>query len=153
VLRRDNRDQVGATAVEFAFVMLPLIYLVFGIIQYGLYFYAMQTGTSAVSSAARRLSVGDCQVATDLRAFLKDNLGAATTQPAASLTTTVVYKNAAGLVVTAPGQVGGSVQLTLSYPSVNMNFPLIPLPNGGVVTRTVFARVEDINAQAGGCPA
>jgi len=59
-----TRDTRGAAAVEFAFVMLPMLYLVFGVIQYGLYFYARESGTQAVGDAVRRLSVGDCQDST-----------------------------------------------------------------------------------------
>ena len=35
--------------------------LVFGVIQYGLYFWSMQAGTAAVGEAVRRMTVGDCQ--------------------------------------------------------------------------------------------
>ena len=55
--RRRLREESGATAVEFALIMMPLLYLVFGVIQYSLYFYSMQSGTSAVGDAVRRLSV------------------------------------------------------------------------------------------------
>ena len=145
------REQGGAAAVEFALVMLPLIYIVFGIIQYGLYFYASQAGTNATSDAVRRLTVGDCNDATQLKNFLAARLGSSSTTPASSLTTTVSFKKADGTSASSPGVVGGSVQLTVVFSPVKMNFPFIPLPNGGNVTRTVFGRVEDTAATTGGC--
>jgi Flp pilus assembly protein TadG len=150
---RRSRHDGGATAVEFALIMLPLLYIVFGIIQYGIYFYAMQTGTSAVGEAARRLTVGNCQDSTQLEQFLHDRLGAASTTPAADLNPTVVYKSAASppSTVSAPGEVGGSVEITVTFSTINMHFPFIPLPDGGHVTRTVFGRVEDTASLTNGC--
>jgi Flp pilus assembly protein TadG len=148
-----KRGDSGATAVEFALIMLPLLYLVFGIIQYGLYFYAMQTGTSAVGEATRRLTVGNCQNSTELKQFLADRLGAASTDTAADLAPIVTYKDAATPPAStpAPGVVGGSVTLTLTFSTHDLNFPFIPLPHNGQVTRTVFGRVEDTTASPGGC--
>lgn len=147
------RNQRGATAVEFALVALPLFYLLFGIVQYGIYFYSMQAGTSAVGEATRRLTVGNCQDNTQLKQFLSDRLGLASTTPASSLAPTVVYKSAASppSTMSAPGEVGGSVELTLTFSPINMHFPFIPLPNGGQVTRTSFGRVEDTASLVNGC--
>ena len=105
--RRRLREESGATAVEFALIMMPLLYLVFGVIQYSLYFYSMQSGTSAVGDSVRRLSVGDCQNASELKSFLYSRLGAATTASSAgSLAPAVTYKKADGTTGTAPGEVG-----------------------------------------------
>ena len=146
-----RRDDRGATAVEFALVMLPLIYLLFGIIQYGFYFYAMQTGNAAVSTAVRRLSVGDCADPAQLRSFLGGRLGLASTLPASALGVTTVYLAANGATMAAPGEVGGSVSVKVSFHAVDMHFPFVPLPNGGEVTRQAFARVEDLSASPLGC--
>lgn len=148
--RRAERDQRGAASVEFALIMLPLLYLVFGAVQYGFYFWGMQAGTSATSDAVRRLSVGDCQDSAELRQFLHTRLGAATTTNVAAIGTTITYKDADG---TAAGSasVGGSVTLTANYDAVDMDFPFIPLPSDGAVSRTVFGRVEDTVPIVGGC--
>lgn len=148
---RRIRDDRGAAAVEFALIMLPLIYLIFGIVQYGLYFYSTQAGTSAVSDAVRRMSVGDCQDPNDLKAFLSQHLGAATTAAAGDLQPEVVYTSGVGVAMAVPGEVGGSVKLTLTFPSMNMHFPLIPMLNHGDVTKSVFARIEDTTVSAQGC--
>ena len=151
--KRQARTDSGASAVEFALIMLPLLYLVFGIIQYGMYFYAMQTGTSAVGEAARRLTVGNCQDSTQLKQFLADRLGAASENSATDLHPVVTYKNGASppADTSAPGVVGGSVTVTLTFRTYNFNFPFVPLPHGGDVTRTVFGRVEDTTSLTNGC--
>jgi Flp pilus assembly protein TadG len=159
-MRSRFKDARGATAVEFALVMLPLIYLVFGIIQYGLYFYSTQTGTYAVQQGVRRLSVGDCTSTPTLQAMLSNKLSnGATTASASALNPQVQWKytDATGAAATANTvspptglQVGDSVSLTLTYPALNMNFPFIPLPNGGQVTRTSSAMVEDTTS-SGAC--
>src|SRR4051794_35145173 len=61
---RMPRNQRGAIAVEFALVMLPLVVLIFGAIQYGLYFWAMQGGSDIARSAARMAAVGDTSTTT-----------------------------------------------------------------------------------------
>ena len=58
--RTDRRDDRGASAVEFALVVPFFVLLVFGIIQYGWYFYVAETASGAASNVTRRLAVGDC---------------------------------------------------------------------------------------------
>jgi len=156
--RRDRRDEGGAAAVEFALVLIPLLYLVFGIIQYGWYFYAMQSGSAAVGDAARRLAVGNCQTTGEVQTLLKSHLGAATTASSASqISTTIAYTKADGSPSgtpsdpTNPAQIGGSVTVTATFPTLNMHFPFIPVPNGADVTRTNVARIEDLNSSEGSC--
>lgn len=153
--QRRMRQQSGAAAVEFALVMLPLLYLVLGVIQYSLYFYSMQAGTSAVGDGVRRLSVGECQNNTDLQNLLSSRLGSGTTASASALAPSVIYTkvNPDGSTspTVAPGVVGGSVQLSLAYPVLDMHFPFLPLPSHAVVTSSLTARVEDTAATPGGC--
>jgi Flp pilus assembly protein TadG len=153
VRRIRARSERGVAAVEFALIMLPLLYLVFGVIQYGLYFYGMQTGTSAVGEAVRRLSVGNCQSTGELKQFLADRLGAASNDSATTLNPIVTYKTAASPPVDTPvpGIVGGSVTLKVTFHTINLNFPFIPIPNDGQVTREIFGRVEDTTSLTNGC--
>jgi Flp pilus assembly protein TadG len=148
-----RRTQKGAAAVEFALIAPILIMLLVGLVQYGFYFYAMQSGTSAVGEATRRMAVGDCQSTSQVQTLLKGRLGAATTATSASgITVSPAYTKADGSTTTAsPGEIGGTVTLTATFPTINLNFPLIALPNGGNVTRTATARIEDVTAMAGGC--
>jgi Flp pilus assembly protein TadG len=149
-LRR--RDDKGAAAVEFALIMPILLILLFGIIQYGFYFYAMQAGSSAVGDAARRVAVGNCQTTAQVQTLIYNKLGPATTASSSSgVTTTVSYTNSDGSSGTAPGEIGGSVQVTATFPTLNLRFPFIPVPGNATVTRSTFARIEDIVATQGAC--
>ena len=151
---RRRRGERGAAALEFAFVVPIFLILVFGVIQFGLYFYSMQSGTSAVGEATRRMTVGDCQSTGSLQTMLFNRLGSATTaQSGAGITVTPGYTKADGTTaMAAPGEIGGTVKLTVTYPSLDMDFPLIPTPNNGVVTRSATARIEDVTAStAGAC--
>lgn len=150
---RRRRDEGGAAAVEFALVLIPLLYLVFGLIQYGWYFYAMQSGSSAVGDAARRVAVGNCTTTSQVQQVIFDHLGPATTASNASaITTTVTYTKADGSgSVAAPGEIGGGVTITAKFPTLNMHFPFIPVPDDGNVTRTNVARIEDLSSTQGTC--
>ena len=53
-------------------------------IQYGWYFYAMQSGSSAVGNAARQVAVGNCQSVAEVQTMLKNDLGPATTASSGS---------------------------------------------------------------------
>jgi hypothetical protein len=63
----------------------------------------------------------------------------------------VAYTQADGTSMSAPGQIGGSVTVTATFPTLNLHFPFIPVPNSGNVTRSATARIEDITAITGGC--
>jgi Flp pilus assembly protein TadG len=133
-------------------VLLPLLYLVFGMIQYGWYFYAMQSGSSAVGNAARQVAVGNCQTVAQVQTMLKNNLGPATTaSTAGDIATTLTYTKADGSATVSPGQQGGSITVQATFPTFNLHFPLVPVPNNGDVTRTAVARVEDISSSQGTC--
>lgn len=146
-----RRSDAGAVVVEFALVMPLLLLLVLGIIQYGVYFWSMNAGSNAVGDAVRRLSVGDCQSSSELKRFLATRLGSATTTSESNLGVTLQYTDASGAVTTAPGEVGGNVRLTVVYQATDFNFPLIPVPDNGTVTRSFDARTEDTSATTGGC--
>ena len=145
-----SREQRGASAVEFALVVTPLLILFFGMVQYGLYFYSSQVGSNTANATARQLSVGNCQGAGALQTYVDNQLGAARTS-AATISTT--WENADGSTPASPGAknvtVGGSVKVTISFPTLNMNFPFVPFLSDPKVERTVEARVEDNTDQ--GC--
>jgi len=149
---RRTRGERGASAIEFALVVPLFLVVIFGVIQYGLYFYSMQSGTSAVGEATRRMTVGDCQTDTALKTLLRSRLGSATTATSnADVTVVKSYTKADGSTTMAvPGEIGGTVTLSLSYPSLNLKFPFVPVPDGGTVTRSATARIEDVTESAAG---
>jgi Flp pilus assembly protein TadG len=141
--RRWGRDQRGAAAVEFALVLVPLLVIVFGLIQYGLYFYASQSGSAADREAVRRVAVGDCQSDTDLTTFVKNRLGGV---DVSSLVVSRAYTDPSGASITWPAnppQIGGEVVVTVTFSSLNMHFPFVPFLSNGTVTKKADARVED----------
>lgn len=134
-------------------MLIPLLYLIFGLVQYGWYFYAMQSGSSAVGDAARRIAVGNCTTTSQVQQVIYNHLGAATTASSSSgISTTVTYGKADGSgSVAAPGEIGGSVTVTATFPTLDMHFPFIPVPNDGDVTRTNVTRIEDLDSSQGTC--
>jgi Flp pilus assembly protein TadG len=138
------RDARGAAAVEFAFVVIPMFAVLFGLIQYGMYFYSAQTGSNTANAAARQLSVGNCRTDASLKTYVDSQLGAA---KAGTVTIQRDYTNPDGSTPLAPQAanvgIGGTVKLTISFPSVNLHFPFVPFLNDAKVTRQVEARVED----------
>ncbi len=127
-----------------------MLVILFGLVQYGLYFYSAQTGSSTANAAVRQLSVGNCQAAGALQTYVDNQLGGAKTGAA---TITKVYKNPDGSAPTAPQPanvgIGGTVKLTISFPTVNLNFPFVPFLSDAKIVRNVEARVEDTTDQ--GC--
>jgi len=139
---RARRDQQGAVAVEFALISMLLLILLFGIIQYGLYFWASQNGSSVAREALRRTSVGGCTDA-QLTTYVNTRINTAT----ASRT----FLDTSGNSVAAPGVVGGTVQVKVTFPTYNMHLPFVPVPSGSTATRTVQARLENNPAIYGPC--
>src|SRR5688572_20767702 len=59
--RRGRRaEESGAAAVEFARIAMLVFTLLFGIFQFGLWFWSWQTGSHAVREAARFAAVEPC---------------------------------------------------------------------------------------------
>ena len=150
--RADHTDR-GAAAVEFALVMVPLLVIVFGLIQYGWYFYSAQTGSNTVNGAARQVSVGNCDTAAELQAFVDSRLGSAS---AGTATVARTYYDVDGTTVLADqtpakAKIGGTVTLRVEFSTLDFHFPFVPFLDNPKVARTVTARVEDTTDQ--GCPA
>lgn len=136
MLRR-ARDEDGASAVEFAFIVIPFLVLTLGMIQYAWYFYVSQTTGGAANSVARRLQVGDCWAGTQAFDYAR--------QQASQVTS--VNKTPADLT----GAMVGTTQITVDVVSDGRIIGLIPMPNNGIVTRTVKAQLEDLTPGAP-CP-
>lgn len=54
-------DDSGATAVEFAFVAVPFFMMVFGVINIGMFFYAVNSLDRGLEDATRRIRTGELQ--------------------------------------------------------------------------------------------
>lgn len=126
---KDEPDRErGAVAVEFALVATLLLTVLMGILQYGYHYWALETASATAREAARRYAVGTEQACTQAEAeghAGKAALGPVTVSPRPS---TVA--------------VGDVITVTVSFQSLDMH--LFPLPNGGVVTQSERARVENV---------
>ena len=129
--RRRVRDDSGAAALEFALVVPVLLLLVFGIIDYGIFFSDTLAVRSGVREAARTGVVGDCPTMACLVDATKANI-----DPIGGATTYVKIDAPSGwahgrrLTVCAQVKVDGVTGLT----------PL--LPNDAVTTSRVQMRIE-----------
>jgi Flp pilus assembly protein TadG len=127
---RRARNDRGATAVEFAFVSIPFLVLVIGMIQYGWYFYVSQTTGGAASNVTRRLSVGDCWTGTQAYDLAK--------QQAPMVTS--VASNPSSI----PSSAGTEISVTVTANASIIG--LVPLPGGGVITKTVYAQMQNTDS-------
>lgn len=136
--RRDD----GAVAVEFALIAPLLLLLVFGLIQYGFYFWSMQGGSSAAREAARRAAVGQPVSCTEFRNYVRDRIGVTGDQDSAQITRTYTDAGTGDPVVPAAVRPGDVVTVSVTFDSYDMNIPFVPFIDDGVVSQTADSRVE-----------
>ncbi len=145
---RRPRGEHGAAAVEFALVMVPLLALVFGIMQYGFYFWSMQGGADAARQASRLASVGNPATCAGLTTRI--SAAVAAVSPAANgLEVRRTFSKADGSVVTASGTVGigDTVTVKVRFKSYDFNLPYVPFINDGWVESTAVSRVDYVPTQ------
>lgn len=133
VLRR-RRGEQGAAAVEFALIALILFTLLFGIIQFGLWFWAWQAGGHAAREAARVAAVSPCNDTKITDAGKHPLDGAPTTNaPTVSVTKPLV-------------KVGEPITVRVQFTTLDLGF----FPGfTGNIDKSATSRIE--NVPAGGC--
>ncbi len=139
---RGRRTEGGAAALEFALVAPVILLFIFGIIQYGYLFWSLETASATAREAARQLIVGTDQQC------VKDQAAGQAAQPAVGATppqVAVAYTDPDGAASASP-VVGGLVTVTVSFESLDLHLPLLPVPDGGTVSGDGSARVENIPA-------
>ena len=139
---RGRRRDTGAAAVEFALISVILFTLIFGTIQYGLYFWSLQSGAQAAREAARQAAVGaelDCDEFTD--AILDNAQG----ETGAVLAKRTFYTDSQASM---PGAavIGGSVRVHVEFHTIDLGLPLVPFINNGQVSEDAVARVENVSS-------
>jgi Flp pilus assembly protein TadG len=143
--RASRRREGGAAAVEFALVLPVLLLVLFGAIQYGVYFWSMQGGSSAVRQGAREAAVGNFDSCSEFRSYVKDRIGS-TSSDVSGATIKRTYQTAAGASVGAGNVAEGNVvTVTVEFKSYDFNLPFLPFINDGVVTESADSRVEDVD--------
>ncbi len=144
-LRRTSnrrRPERGAVAVEFALVFPFLALLIFGIIQYSLYFWAMQGGSAAAREAARSAAVGQPTSCPDFRDQVRTNIDA---MESGDVQIRRTFDN-------TPVSIGDDVEIAVAFDSIDLGFPFVPFINGGRVSQSATARVDYVPDSAiGNC--
>jgi hypothetical protein len=126
---------------------MPFLLLLVGMMQYSLWFFAAQSGSASAREAARRSAVGDLSCAS-LASTATGNAGLVI----GALTARRNYSDSSGAARPTAGiTAGDNVTVVVSYKTVNLKFPLIPIPNGGTITETAVARVENVTGYTGPC--
>lgn len=140
------RGDRGAAVVEFALVMPILLLLLFGIIQYGLYFWAMQGGSDIARSAARMSATGDPADCDVFRDRIQDEIDRlAGTSGTATINRTYTQQDATAVTV------GDTVVVEVEFESFDLNLPLLPFVDDGRVSTTAEARVDYVPSQPEEC--
>lgn len=146
--RPHRHEERGSAALEFAIAIPVILMFIFGVIQYGYLFWSLQTAAATAREAARQLVVGtDWGCVQSQAQGQADNPALGTAPP----TVTRTYYDTAGNVSAAGPVVGGLVKVDVSFQSLDMHLPLLPVPHGGVVSDDAEARVENIPAVALAC--
>lgn len=146
VARPGRSSESGAVAVEFALILPVLLILVLGIIQYGMYFYARQGGSDIARDAARRAAVSTPATCSAFRTMVRDDIDDLTGSGTTATVTRTYTKSNPAMV-----QVGDTVHVKVAFTSYDLNIPLVPIVEDGMVETTVDARVEFVPTQPETC--
>ena len=145
---RTKQGERGAAAVEFALVASILFTLIFGTIQYGLYFWSLQSGAHAAREAARQAAVGSLTCADFRTAVLNNSRG----ETASSVTATrTFYTDQTMTTGATPAVIGGAVKVVVSFESIDLGLPFVPFIDGGQVSEQAVARVESVTTNSVNC--
>ena len=143
-----RRSQRGAAAVEFALVMPILLMLVFGAIQYGIYFWSSQGGSDAARSASRSAATTEpvaCDAFRDAVVDLINRYRSDGTRVTIERNTSRwPTRHGRSRQPTTSSSVTSS-QVHVRFESIDLGLPLIPTIQDGIVDTTAKTRVEFLN--------
>lgn len=142
---RGRRRERGAVAVEFALLLPILLLIVFGIIQYGMYFWAMQGGSDIARDAARLSAVGNPATCPAFQGAVRSEVESLT---GTGSTASITRSYSPGPPATV---VGSIVTVRLEFRSLDLKLPFLPFVNDGMVTSTAQSRVEFVPQQPQSC--
>jgi Flp pilus assembly protein TadG len=140
--RRPADDERGSAALEFGIVAPMVLMFIFGIIQYGYLYWSLETASAGAREAARQLIVGTDEGCVTAQAAAKADVPAVGSTPPA---VHVVYHDPSGAVTGGP-VVGGIVTVSVSFATLDLSLPFLPMPAGGTVSQHQSGRVESIPA-------
>jgi len=149
VPRRPHRSESGAVAVEFALLVPLLLLVVLATVQYGSYFYARQGGSDVARDAARRAAVGDQKTCAAFRSEVESRVA----ELAGAGEVTVVKRTYTKSPPSRPGDLlpGDQVTVEISFTSMDLNVPFVPVPDNANVIAKVTSRLEYVPTQPETC--
>lgn len=137
---RTRRNDRGAAALEFGLVFPLVVLVIFGIIQYGYHFWSLHTAAATARETARMLIVGtDWSCAQASAVAFADSPAVWSAAPTVSRE----YHTEDGTAQTAPVE-GSMVTVTVSFQSLDLGMPFLPLPDNAAVTEKATARIENV---------
>lgn len=145
---RTHGAETGAAAVEFALISVILFTLIFGTIQYGLYFWSLQSGSQAAREAARQAAVGALTCAQFSDAVLDNSRG----ETSGTVSATRTFYTDETLSTPGAAAIGGAVKVVVSFKSIDLGLPLVPFIKDGQVSEASVARVENVTDDSIDCP-
>jgi len=132
-----KRSERGAAALEFGLIAPILFLLLFGIIQFGLWFWSWQIGAQAAREVARVAAVDPCNES-KLQSTGTDRLAGA---PSAGTTAITVDRP-------TPLKIGEDITVHVSFRTVDLGlFPGFD----GVIEKSATTRIEYIPVGGGTC--
>lgn len=126
---RRGRDESGASAVEFALVLLPLLTLVFGLVAYGYMLSFRQALSQGAAEGARAAAIWHAPYADTQQGDREAAAKAAATAALKSYGVECDKDSTQCIVTFQPCAEGGGATcaaVTISYPYADA--PLVPLP-------------------------
>jgi Flp pilus assembly protein TadG len=135
---RSRYSESGAAAIEVALVLPVVFAVMFGVIQYGVYFWGRSTAAASARESARQLAVGTDWTCSRAEALNK------TDDANNNVVITRRYLNASNTAA-----VGAIVEVTVTAKSLAPT--LLPVPDGGQIAEVATARVENIPTSPLGC--
>jgi hypothetical protein len=144
-----RRDERGHVVLEFGLVAPFLFMVIFGLIQYGYQFWSLTTASATAREAARRMIVGE-----DWDSCVLPTLRLHAQHPAVGsdpVQASYRYTDDTGQTLAPPAHVGDLVQVTVTFQSLHMGLPFLPVPDDGRVTQSATARVENLPATPPPC--
>jgi Flp pilus assembly protein TadG len=121
LVTRQRRGERGAAAVEFAFVVIPLMLIICGIVNFGVIF-AQQLSLDNATRAAARAGVVDTDPAVDIAARARTEFDGAVARSQAG-TLTITFPGAAG--ATCDGSTFGQVLVVHAEVSTEVVIPWV----------------------------
>jgi Flp pilus assembly protein TadG len=125
-----------------------LLTILFGILQYSIYFWSLQSGEQAAREAARQAAVGALDCAEFDAAVLDNAQGEITSTVNA---TRSYFTDATMAHPASTPTVGGVVKVTVRYHSIDLHLPFVPFINDGLVSQEGVARVESVTTDSVEC--